>query len=107
MLEYKLYINGQFKDSSDNSTFDSINPYDKSVLAKIAKLALLDLTEDPGLSKEGISKNIVVREPVGVVSAIIPWNFPLQMAMWKIAPALAAGCTVVLKPAPETSVTAL
>ncbi|MFO1428362.1 MAG: aldehyde dehydrogenase family protein [Steroidobacteraceae bacterium] len=47
------------------------------------------------------------REPVGVVGAIVPWNFPLLMAMWKIAPALACGCTVVLKPAEETPLTAL
>lgn len=186
MPDYKLYINGEFRNASDEKTFDSINPYDKSINFKIAKatvedaknavkaardafdsgvwsgkskedrsaiikqiadkikensaklqeleikdsgstykkskddmilsyrsmstfakLALTDLSEDPGISKEGFSKNIVVREPVGVVSAIIPWNFPLQMACWKIAPALAAGCTIVLKPAPETSVTAL
>jgi aldehyde dehydrogenase (NAD+) len=186
MLEYKLYINGQFRDASDKGTFDSINPYDRSPFAKLAqatvqdtkdaikaarnafdsgewtsktkeersaiikqigdkvkensamlqeleikesgstfkkskddmfltyraastfsKLALTDLTEELAFSKEGVSKNMVVREPIGVVSAIIPWNFPLQMAMWKIAPALAAGCTIVLKPAPETSVSAL
>lgn len=47
------------------------------------------------------------REPVGVVGAIVPWNFPLAIALWKIAPALAAGCTVVLKPSPETPLTAL
>ena len=47
------------------------------------------------------------REPVGVVGAIIPWNFPLLMAAWKLAPALAAGCTVVLKPAEQTPLTAL
>ncbi|CAG0958594.1 phenylacetaldehyde dehydrogenase [Burkholderiales bacterium] len=47
------------------------------------------------------------REPVGVVGAIIPWNFPLLMAAWKIGPALATGCTVVLKPAEETPLTAL
>lgn len=46
-------------------------------------------------------------EPVGVVAAIIPWNFPLLMAIWKVAPALAAGCTVVLKPAEETPLTAI
>jgi aldehyde dehydrogenase (NAD+) len=49
----------------------------------------------------------VIREPVGVVGAIIPWNFPLMIGMWKIAPALACGCTVVLKPAELTSLTAL
>jgi phenylacetaldehyde dehydrogenase len=48
-----------------------------------------------------------VREPVGVVAAITPWNSPLLMAAMKLAPALAAGCTVVLKPAEETSLTAL
>jgi phenylacetaldehyde dehydrogenase len=48
-----------------------------------------------------------VREPVGVVGQIIPWNFPLLMAAWKLGPALAAGCTVVLKPAEQTPLTAL
>lgn len=48
-----------------------------------------------------------VREPIGVVGAIIPWNFPLMIGMWKIAPALACGCTVVLKPAELTPLTAL
>src|SRR5580700_5776533 len=48
-----------------------------------------------------------VREPIGVVGAIVPWNFPLMIGMWKIAPALACGCTVVLKPAEITPLTAL
>ena len=48
-----------------------------------------------------------LREPVGVVGAIIAWNFPFLLATWKCAPALAAGCTVVLKPAEETPLTAL
>src|SRR5437764_6351283 len=47
------------------------------------------------------------REPVGVVGQIIPWNFPLLMAAWKLGPALATGCTVVLKPAEQTPLTAL
>ncbi|ROZ71293.1 aldehyde dehydrogenase [Ramlibacter sp. WS9] len=47
------------------------------------------------------------REPVGVVGAIVPWNFPLAIALWKVAPALAAGCTVVLKPSEDTPLTAL
>jgi betaine-aldehyde dehydrogenase len=49
----------------------------------------------------------VVREPVGVAGAIIPWNYPLLMATWKVAPALAAGCTMILKPSELTPVTAL
>lgn len=47
------------------------------------------------------------REPIGVVGQIIPWNFPILMAAWKLAPVLACGCTVVLKPAEETPLTAL
>lgn len=50
---------------------------------------------------------MVVREPVGVVGLVLPWNFPLLMLAWKIGPALAAGCSVVVKPAEETSLTAL
>ena len=50
---------------------------------------------------------MTLREPIGVVGAIMPWNFPLLQAMWKIAPALALGNTVVLKPAPATPLTAL
>src|SRR5450755_1332163 len=48
-----------------------------------------------------------VREPVGVVAAIVPWNFPLMIGMWKIAPALACGCTVVVKPAELTPLSVL
>jgi len=50
---------------------------------------------------------MTIKEPVGVVGQIIPWNYPLLMMTWKIAPALAAGCTVVLKPAEQTPFTAL
>jgi aldehyde dehydrogenase (NAD+) len=60
-----------------------------------------------GVSRPGLSTNLVVHEPVGVVVAIIPWNFPLKMAIWKLGPALAAGNTVVLKPSEETPVTAM
>ncbi len=48
-----------------------------------------------------------LREPVGVCAQIVPWNFPLLMAVWKIAPALAAGCPIILKPAEQTPLTAL
>jgi betaine-aldehyde dehydrogenase len=53
------------------------------------------------------SVSYVVREPIGVCGQIIPWNFPLLMAAWKLAPALAAGNTVVLKPSELTPITAL
>ncbi|RIV82572.1 aldehyde dehydrogenase family protein [Aurantiacibacter xanthus] len=51
--------------------------------------------------------NYTVREPVGVCGLIVPWNYPMSMAAWKVAPALAAGCTVILKPAEQTPLTAL
>ena len=51
--------------------------------------------------------SLSIREPVGVAGQIIPWNYPLAMAAWKLAPALAAGCTCVLKPAEQTPLTIL
>jgi 1-pyrroline dehydrogenase len=51
--------------------------------------------------------SMIRREPVGVVGQVAPWNYPIMMAIWKIAPALAAGCTVVLKPSSATPLTAL
>lgn len=63
--------------------------------------------ETPNVSLPGEWHAYTLLEPVGVVGQIIPWNFPLNMAMWKIAPALAAGCTIILKPAEQTPLTAL
>ena len=60
-----------------------------------------------GLARQGSYHAYTVREPVGVVGQIIPWNFPLLMAAWKLGPALATGCCVVLKPAEQTPLTAL
>ena len=51
--------------------------------------------------------SFTLREPMGVAAQIIPWNYPLLMAAWKLAPALAAGCTCILKPAEQTPLTAL
>jgi len=59
------------------------------------------------LPVEGPFFTYTLREPIGVVGAIVPWNFPLNIASWKFAPALAAGCTMILKPASETPLTAL
>ena len=56
---------------------------------------------------DGPYLNYTLREPVGVVGAIVPWNFPLQIAAWKVAPALACGCSVVLKPSELTPLSAL
>jgi len=185
--EYLLYSNGEFAESVTKQTFDSINPSNQEIVARVAragpadaqkaiaaarkafdqgpwpkmsreersamikaisdkinekkveltalevedsgstvrkaqediylsarnmhyfsKLASTDLSEQiEGLSRPGFSQNMIVREPVGVVSAIIPWNFPLKMAIWKLGPALAAGNTIVLKPSELTPVTAM
>ena len=51
--------------------------------------------------------NLTLKEPIGVVGLIVPWNYPLLLAMWKLGPALSAGCTVVLKPAEQTPLTML
>jgi len=62
---------------------------------------------EPSSTPRGLFHSYVRREPIGVAAQIVPWNFPLLMAVLKISPALAAGCTVVLKPAEQTSLTAL
>ncbi len=187
MRTYQLLIDGQFVDAADGRTFDSINPFDGSIVARVARASaedaeravraarkafdegpwprlshgersalmkklvdainaraqdLIDLEvadsgstvrkakedislsarslnyfakmaaqplegEVEGLSKAGFSKNLLTWEPVGVVAGIIPWNFPLKMAVWKLGPALAAGNTVVLKPSELTPATAM
>jgi aldehyde dehydrogenase (NAD+) len=66
-----------------------------------------DKIEGEVLPVSGPFLNYTRREPVGVCAGIIPWNFPLQMASWKVAPALACGNTMVLKPAEQTPLTAL
>jgi gamma-glutamyl-gamma-aminobutyraldehyde dehydrogenase len=61
--------------------------------------------ESPHTSADALA--LVTREPTGVVAAVVPWNFPLTLASWKVAPALAAGCTVVLKPSERSPLSAL
>ncbi|AZV92382.1 NAD-dependent phenylacetaldehyde dehydrogenase [Bordetella sp. J329] len=63
----------------------------------------LSIAMPPGTRYTGYTR----REPVGVVAGIVPWNFPLMIAAWKVMPALAAGCSVVIKPSPETPLSAL
>ncbi len=72
--------------------------------AGLARAGFADETR-PALGFQGTTR--IQREPVGVVAVIVPWNYPLGLAGVKLAPALAAGCTVVLKPAPETSLDSL
>ena len=51
--------------------------------------------------------SMIIHEPIGVVATILPWNFPILMLAWKIGAALATGCSVIVKPAEQTSLTAL
>ena len=77
-------------------------------MSLFSKMALADPLEPlEGVSRAGFSQNFLLREPVGVVSAITPWNFPLKMAIWKLGPALAAGNTIVLKPSELTPASAM
>ncbi len=75
--------------------------------AEMAKSYNAEAREIPGMSRPGRSYNYTIREPIGVCAAIIPWNFPLLMAVWKLGPALATGNTVVLKPASDTPLNAM
>ena len=70
-----------------------------------ARLAQTQPARDVRIGKTG-RRTLVQRDPVGVVAAITPWNYPQGLAAMKLAPALAAGCTVILKPAPETALDA-
>ncbi|GAA3975411.1 aldehyde dehydrogenase [Actinomadura viridis] len=70
-----------------------------------AEVADKQLDEVPRTGDDALA--LITREPAGVVAAVVPWNFPLTMAAWKLAPALAVGCTVVLKPAEESPLSAL
>jgi aldehyde dehydrogenase (NAD+) len=72
-----------------------------TILEYYAGLAEDYTWEEPAATSSGRGFGLVVREPVGVVGAIIPWNSPLSLALYKLSPALLAGCTTVLKAAPE------
>ncbi len=180
---YQLYIDGQWRDSSDNSTFDVYNPatgeklgtcaaatkkdiddavkagwkaweswkqtspVDRAaILNKIAdiidenkeRLAAIESTDNGKPIRETLSgdvpdaaahfryfaaaisveegsavmldedtMSIILREPLGVVGQIVPWNFPLLMGAWKLAAGLAAGCCIVYKPASESSLSTM
>jgi aldehyde dehydrogenase (NAD+) len=89
------------------TTFVDI-PWSVEHLRVFAELATIHPYEPlPWTDVPSVSWNFVWREPIGVCGQIVPWNYPLLMTIWKIAPALAAGNTIVLKPASYTPLTAL
>ena len=106
-------IQGRYQEIAETISQENGSPISFSIMGQVfastmvldyyAKLARDFPFEEP---RQGVLGSILVRrEPVGVVAAIVPWNVPLFVTMLKLAPALAAGCTVVLKPAPETPLT--
>ena len=131
--EGRAFINGQYVAAVSGATFDCVSPIDGSVIAQIAACDSADVDiavagaraafnsgEWSNASPEAVDKisdeiaptdpsavAMVVREPLGVIGAVVPWNFPLMMASWKLGPALATGNSVVLKPAEQSSLTAI
>jgi len=107
----------------DLEEFAELEMLDHGKPLKIARIADVPLTADMfhymagwatkiegntiPISMPGKFLAYTLREPVGVIGQIIPWNFPLLMAAWKLAPALAVGCTVFLNPAEQTTLSAL
>ena len=96
-------------------TLDNGKPYFESRFVDIPMVVrvfryfagLADKVQGATIPVQGAFLNYTLREPVGVVGCIVPWNFPLSLASWKVAPALATGNAVVLKPAEQTPLTAL
>src|SRR5215472_12528870 len=116
-LLYKLsqLIEQRAKDLAELETLDNGKPIKESLYVDLPQVVenfeyfagWATKIEGETIPVPGRMFNYTLREPVGVCGQIIPWNFPLLMAAWKLAPALAAGNTVVLKPAEQTPVTAL
>lgn len=104
------FVDLEIKDSGSvvrkaKADIHNASSYFKVMSKTAAKFNFLE--QDERASREGFSKNFRSYEPVGVCAQVIPWNFPLVMAAWKIGPILATGCTTVLKTAKETPVTAI
>ncbi|MBM3600984.1 MAG: aldehyde dehydrogenase family protein [Alphaproteobacteria bacterium] len=103
LAELEALNNGKSLASAKNGDI----PLSADMFRYMAGWATKITGETLSISTPGSYHAFTVREPIGVVGQIIPWNAPLLMAAWKLAPALAAGCTVVLKPAEQTPLTAL
>src|ERR687885_1250728 len=116
-LMYKLsqLIEARAKELAELETADNGKPIRESLYVDLPQVVenfeyfagYATKIEGETIPVPGQMFNYTLREPLGVCGQIIPWNFPLLMAAWKLAPALAAGNTVVLKPAEQTPVTAM
>ena len=105
----KELIANEIKDSGSTYRKASADIYNTASFFKVMSKVSRNFNFskiDENSSRKGFSKNTRIYEPVGVCAQIIPWNFPLLMAAWKIGPVLATGCTTILKSAEETPITA-
>ncbi len=122
--EQLLLIDGERQGIQDGRTFETVDPASAKPITVVAQAGAPDVDRAVAHFRhfagwpERIRGDVLPvhqpgmlcytrKEPVGVCGQIIPWNFPLLMAAWKLAPALAAGCTIVLKPAEQTPLSAL
>ncbi len=106
----KELIEWEIKDSGSTYSKAAADVHNSASYFKVLSKSMMKFDFGPTLderaSREGFSKNYLIHEPVGVCAQIIPWNFPLVMAAWKIGPIIASGCTTVLKSALETPISA-
>ncbi|KHJ43285.1 aldehyde dehydrogenase family protein [Trichuris suis] len=122
ILHTKLFIANEFVDSVNGKTFEDINPVDEKPIARIQDAVqdiffgarilryfggLADKLSGRTIATDGPYFAYTLMEPIGVCAAILPWNFPLALLCAKVGPALCAGCTMVIKPAEQTPLTAL
>jgi len=116
LLRFAALVDKNFDELAMLDTLEMGTPYSRTKLGRRRAMSLLHYYAGAAtqLGGETVENSVpgnfltyTQKEPVGVVGAIVPWNVPLTMAIWKIAPVLTTGCTIVFKPAKEASLTAL
>ena len=130
------FIDGRYVDAASGETFDDVTPIDGRVIARVASTDKADVERAVAAARRAFDSGVwsrqpprerkrvlqrfaelilahrdqlalITRDPIGVVAAIVPWNFPLIMAAWKIGPALAAGNSFILKPSEKSPLSAI
>src|SRR6516164_7669864 len=101
-MSYRLYIDGEWVDSSSDEELTAINPATEEVIGRVPQASVEDVDRAVAAARRAFGQGVILKEPLGVVAAITPFNFPLYLNLAKVAPALATGNTLVLKPSPYT-----
>src|SRR6201746_34327 len=107
LLKLADLVEKNFEELSQLDTLDMGAPISRTRGNKLRVIGMLRYYAGPATGRPGETSSYTLKEPVGVVGAIIPWNGPLGASVWKIGPAIATGCTVILKPAEEAPLTSL